>query len=150
MENDSEAKQLIPKMYNTSNVINKSDIPFIFNRLYKKTDNKKENGFGLGLSISKRIAEKYNGSIDVYYDENKKTITFIISLQNRLFRKLLPWYILFKSFIFSRTHPGGLFLSYRGRQLPFHPGLNQEDLLKSLWILELFSGSCSAPCQGIF
>lgn len=47
--------------------INKSDIPKIFNRFYRaeSSRSKKNEGYGLGLSILKEIIDKHNGSIIV-------------------------------------------------------------------------------------
>ena len=80
LENDSEGKQLILNITNTSDTLKKDDIPFIFDRFYKTTNGVGNKGFGLGLSISNKIVENHNGSINVDYNEEKKTITFKIML----------------------------------------------------------------------
>ena len=80
LENDSEGKQLILNITNTSDTLKKDDIPFIFDRFYKTTNGVGNKGFGLGLSISNKIVENHNGSINVDYNEEKKTITFKITL----------------------------------------------------------------------
>jgi signal transduction histidine kinase len=78
--NDNERKNLIFSITNTSEAIKKEDIPYIFDRFYKTSINLGEKGFGLGLSISKKIVENHNGIIEVNYDEVKKAITFKIFL----------------------------------------------------------------------
>lgn len=39
------------------------DLPYIFNRFYKKTSEQNENGSGLGLPIAKQIADRHNITI---------------------------------------------------------------------------------------
>ena len=39
------------------------DLPFIFNRFYKKTSEQNESGSGLGLPIAKQIADRHNITI---------------------------------------------------------------------------------------
>ena len=80
LNNDKEGRSLIFSLTNTSNNLNKCDIPFIFDRFYKTRNGLGEKGFGLGLSISKKIVENHNGSIEVDYDEKKKTVSFRITL----------------------------------------------------------------------
>jgi two-component system sensor histidine kinase CiaH len=59
--------------------IAESDLPHIFNRFYRASQAYPQEGFGLGLSIAKRIIQTHNGSIVVISTENKGT-TFTISL----------------------------------------------------------------------
>ncbi len=80
LKNDSEGKQLIINITNISESIKKDDIPYIFDRFYKTTSGIKKRGFGLGLSIIKKIVENHGGSIKVDYSEEKKAITFEIML----------------------------------------------------------------------
>ena len=80
LNNDKEGRSLIFSLTNTSNNLNKCDIPFIFDRFYKTRNGLGEKGFGLGLSISKKIVENHNGSIEVDYNEKKKTVSFRITL----------------------------------------------------------------------
>lgn len=80
LDNDSTGKHLMLKVTNTSDTFNKDDIPYIFDRFHKTTNGIREKGFGLGLSISKKIVENHSGSIEVDYDESKKTITFKITM----------------------------------------------------------------------
>ena len=78
--NDSEKKELLFDITNLTSMIKKEDIPNIFNRFYKTVNGMDRRGFGLGLSIVKKIVEKNNGKIDISYDENSKEITFKIAL----------------------------------------------------------------------
>jgi len=55
------------------------DLPHIFNRFYRSQQSYPEEGYGLGLSIAKRIIQTHNGSIAVASEINKGT-TFIITL----------------------------------------------------------------------
>ena len=62
--------------------IEKKDIPYIFDRFFradKSRTKQKANGYGLGLSIAKRIVVLHNGSITVESQLGKGS-TFIVSL----------------------------------------------------------------------
>jgi len=62
--------------------IDKKDIPYIFDRFYradKSRTKQKINGYGLGLSIAKRIVALHNGNIMVESEVGKGS-TFIITL----------------------------------------------------------------------
>ena len=78
--NDIERKELLFEITNTTALINKEDIPNIFERFYKTANGTDRKGFGLGLSIVKIIVEKNNGKIGISYDDNLKEITFKIAL----------------------------------------------------------------------
>jgi two-component system, OmpR family, sensor histidine kinase ArlS len=77
--NNTDKKKLIFEIANTTSLINKEDIPNIFNRFFKTSNIADTKGFGLGLAIAKKIVEKNNGTIDISYDDNSKEITFIIT-----------------------------------------------------------------------
>lgn len=59
--------------------IPEADLPFVLNRFYRvdKARSRKQGGNGLGLSIAKRLLEKYNGAIQIESEENKGTIVTI-------------------------------------------------------------------------
>jgi two-component system sensor histidine kinase CiaH len=62
--------------------IDKKDIPYIFDRFYradKSRTKQKTRGYGLGLSIAKRIAILHNGNI-VVESETGKGSSFIVTL----------------------------------------------------------------------
>lgn len=78
--NDKDNKLLILNITNISEIIKKEDIPYIFDRFYKTSAITDKKGFGLGLSISKKILENHNGKIKVDYNKSKKEITFKVYL----------------------------------------------------------------------
>ncbi len=61
--------------------IDKIDLPHVFDRFYRadKSRSKKVEGFGLGLSIAKKIADAHNGSISVRSKVNEGTV-FVLRL----------------------------------------------------------------------
>lgn len=64
--------------------IEEKDIPYIFNRFYRsdKARSKKGiNGYGLGLSIAKKIVDQHKGTIEITSKLNKGT-TVIVYLPN--------------------------------------------------------------------
>ena len=77
--NSADKKKLIFEITNTSSLINKEDIPNIFERFYKTSNIAGKKGFGLGLAIVKTIVEKNNGTIDISYEDSSKDITFKIT-----------------------------------------------------------------------
>jgi two-component system, OmpR family, sensor histidine kinase ArlS len=78
--NDSGNKDLLFEVSNATDSIKKEDIPYIFERFYKISNSIDMKGFGLGLSIVKKIVENNNGKIDISYDDNSKEITFKVTL----------------------------------------------------------------------
>ena len=80
LSNDKDNKLLILDITNISEIIKEEDLPYIFDRFYKTSAITDKKGFGLGLSISKKIVENHNGSIKVSYNKDKKEITFKVYL----------------------------------------------------------------------
>ncbi|MCG9478900.1 MAG: HAMP domain-containing histidine kinase [Actinomycetia bacterium] len=77
---DKSKKLLHISVKNKSEEITGEDIPYIFERFYTAARKKGKRGSGLGLSISKRIAEKLNGNLIAEYDEKNKLVSFTITL----------------------------------------------------------------------
>ncbi|GAA0743593.1 HAMP domain-containing sensor histidine kinase [Clostridium oceanicum] len=71
-----EENYIVIEVWDKGKGIPKSDIDLIFNRLYtlEKSRNRKLQGTGLGLTISKKLAESQKGSLTVYSVPYKKTI----------------------------------------------------------------------------
>lgn len=80
LSNDKDNKLLILDITNISEIIKEEDLPYIFDRFYKTSAITDKKGFGLGLSISKKIVENHNGSIKVDFNKDKKEITFKVYL----------------------------------------------------------------------
>lgn len=76
LENSKDKKLLICKIANISEVIGEKDLPYVFDRFYKTSTAGDKRGFGLGLSISKKIVENHSGTIEVDYNRDKKEVTF--------------------------------------------------------------------------
>jgi signal transduction histidine kinase len=65
--------------------IAKKDIPHIFNRFYRADESRSKSnasGYGLGLSIAKKIIDEYRGSISVKSKIDEGT-TFTIKLPTK-------------------------------------------------------------------
>jgi len=78
IKDDIKINNILLEISNTTTDITKKDIPYIFERFYKGSSDKKS--FGLGLSIVKKIIENHKGKLKVSYNENKKEVTFQIKL----------------------------------------------------------------------
>ena len=72
-------KKAIVYISDTGIGIPAGDIPKIFNRFYRSSEQNITHGVGLGLSISQSIAKIHQGNIRVHSELNKGT-TFIVSL----------------------------------------------------------------------
>jgi signal transduction histidine kinase len=82
INNDIENHNLLFEIKNKSHIILKEDVPYLFDRFFKVRNEKtsKTLGYGLGLSICKKIVENHNGKIGVNFNDLEKTISFKVTL----------------------------------------------------------------------
>ena len=67
---------------NTGKGIRPEELPYIFDRFFRADESRtggEETGFGLGLSLAKKIVEMHEGDLSVSRELNKET-TFIVLL----------------------------------------------------------------------
>lgn len=74
--------QVIIEIADNGQGISKNDLPHIFDRFYRTDTSRSEQGYGLGLSIAKKIIEYNDGSISVKSQLNHGS-TFIITLPTK-------------------------------------------------------------------
>jgi signal transduction histidine kinase len=70
------------EVINTGRGIKPEDLPHIFDRFYRADESRtsgKKTGFGLGLSLAKKIVELHKGDFSVSSQPGKETI-FVVSL----------------------------------------------------------------------
>jgi two-component system, OmpR family, sensor histidine kinase CiaH len=82
LANEEDSKAII-QISDEGIGISEKDLPHIFDRFYRaeKSRSKKDaSGYGLGLSIAKKIVEMHGGTIDVKSEKNYGT-TFTISIK---------------------------------------------------------------------
>lgn len=82
-----EEDELVFTVFNTGKTIPEGEIPRLFDRLYRGEYARKTPGAGLGLTITKQIAELHNGSVSISSKETVgTTVTMRISasLQSRV------------------------------------------------------------------
>jgi two-component system sensor histidine kinase BaeS len=63
-------------VFNTGKAIPARKLPFVFDRLYRGDYARSTKGSGLGLSITKQIAELHNGSVGITSKEGRGTTVF--------------------------------------------------------------------------
>lgn len=80
LENSKDKKLIICKITNISEVIGEEDLNYVFDRFYRNSTPDNKKSFGLGLSISKKIIENHDGTIEVSYDKDRKKVTFKVCL----------------------------------------------------------------------
>ena len=63
--------------------VSEQHIPYLFEPFYRtdKSRSKDTGGYGLGLSLCKKIIEAHGGDIQIYNNENKRGVTVAIRLQ---------------------------------------------------------------------
>ena len=66
---------------NNGEKIDSEEIPYIFERFYRGTNNSKQSGSGLGLPIAKWIVEKHIGSICIESDQGITVVTMKLPRQ---------------------------------------------------------------------
>ncbi len=82
INNDIENHNLLFEIKNKSHIIQKEDVPYLFDRFFKVRNEKtsETQGYGLGLSICKKIVENHNGKISVNFNDLEKIISFKVTL----------------------------------------------------------------------
>jgi two-component system, OmpR family, sensor histidine kinase ArlS len=82
INNDIENRNLLFEIKNKSHIIQKKDVPYLFDRFFKVRNGKtgEAQGYGLGLSICKKIVENHNGKISVDFNDLEKIISFKVTL----------------------------------------------------------------------
>ncbi len=72
----SDNKRLIVKVSDTGSGIHTEDLPYIFDRFYRKQKSRKSDGShaGLGLAIVKRILELHGGNVTVKNKKNEGAV----------------------------------------------------------------------------
>lgn len=78
-----EKKKIIVKVSNKGDVIAESDIQNIFQPFFRTHSAQQKQGFGLGLTLTRRILSLHKGTIEVDSDTEKGTV-FTITLPNIL------------------------------------------------------------------
>ncbi len=76
----SEKKETIVKIIDQGIGIKEVDLPHIFDRFYRADHSRNKehsNGYGLGLSIAKRIVDLHNGKISVESEPSKGTTCIV-------------------------------------------------------------------------
>ena len=79
---DKKGKKARLQVSNTGKGINPEELPYIFDRFYRTDDSRtggEMTGFGLGLSLAKKIVEIHKGDLSVS-SEPKKLTTFTVLL----------------------------------------------------------------------
>ncbi|MGE5631625.1 MAG: sensor histidine kinase [Caulobacteraceae bacterium] len=82
----NEGSRAIVDVWDKGKGIPEQELPYVFERLYalEKSRNAKLQGSGLGLTIVKKLIEKYNGSIEVTSVPYEKTVfSFNLAKCNR-------------------------------------------------------------------
>jgi len=80
LKNSKDKKLIICKITNISEAIGEEDLNYVFDRFYRNSTPDNKKSFGLGLSISKKIIENHDGTIEVSYDKDRKKVTFKVCL----------------------------------------------------------------------
>lgn len=81
-----EKNQCLVSVTDCGSGILPEDIPYIFNRFFKKRSEENKSGSGLGLPIAKQIASRHNISITCKSNfSDRTTFSFLFPLENTLF-----------------------------------------------------------------
>ncbi len=74
IEITQKEKEIIIRLADNGIGIEKNDLPYIFERLYKCDKSRSVKGSGLGLSIVRQMVEKMDGRITVQSEPNQDTV----------------------------------------------------------------------------
>ncbi len=80
LDNDKQNRNLMITIANKTDALGTEDISHIFEKFYRSAKGEDRKGFGLGLSISKEIAERLGGSIKAEFNQKEETASFIVTL----------------------------------------------------------------------